>query len=55
MASTNEAIPNEFNGQKADLNAHSFEFGDTSAEEWLRLIPKRRIKMYDFVSLYPDR
>lgn len=42
------------NGQPADLNA-KVGASDIPAKEWLKEMQERKIKMYDFVSLYPSQ
>jgi hypothetical protein len=43
-------IPNELDGKPVDMNK---EFPTENAEFHLNRMLKRRIKMWDFISLYP--
>jgi hypothetical protein len=45
-------IPMNLNGNPADLNVTVY---DKTAEQWIKEISKRKVKMYDFVSLYPSQ
>lgn len=49
----NSEIPMNLNGHPIDLNIMCN--GGQTAEECLKEITKRKIKMFDFVSLYPSQ